>query len=278
MRIVFTFCAIFILLILKIHSFSTGSFPQIDGWQVSSEVLTFHEDNLWEHINGAADQFIDYDFVELQTCELTQGSRVISIEIYKMSSALHAFGIYTAERPADATRLKIGGEGVVLPPGQLLLFKDIYYIKIYTYEGEFTDQNGEMLLTAIAAALPGAGGLPLQLSLLPEKFKISGSESFIGKSFLGIKELQNCILAEYSDSTKSRFQIFYILDKGPETWKTLTGMNWKKFDIDHDHYLYRSIPYKGIIGLYLDRGYMTGIAFFDDIKNISEVRSRIYIK
>jgi hypothetical protein len=278
MRIVFTLGTIFFLLFTCLHSLYAKSFPKIEGWQVSSEILTFNDGNLWEHINGAADQFIDYDFIELQTCELIQGSMVISIEIYRMNTALHAFGIYTAERPSDATRLAIGGEAVILPPGQLLLLKDVYYIKIYAYEGEFTAQNGETLLTKIAAALPGYDGLPTQLSLLPEKFKIPGSESFIGKSFLGLKELRNCIFAEYSVSAKIPHRIFYILDEGPEIWMTLADMNWEKIELDHDQYLYRSIPYKGIIGLYLDQGYMTGIAFFEDIADINDIRARLNIK
>ena len=41
---------------------SAVEFPDVEGWEKTSEVKTYTPDNLWEYINGAADQFIEYGF------------------------------------------------------------------------------------------------------------------------------------------------------------------------------------------------------------------------
>ncbi|MDZ7318533.1 MAG: hypothetical protein ONB11_05220, partial [candidate division KSB1 bacterium] len=164
-------------------------FPEIPGWQPLSEVTSYDAENLYEYIDGAADQFLDYGFRRLQTRDFAVDSLKLTVEIYDMGSQLNAFGIYQAERPPDAPGLTWGTEAIVSPPFQCLLLKDVYYVKVNVFEGELSDSSGSRLLAAIAAALPGKADFPAELQWLPTKNMIAGSAGFTRVRFLGVPEL-----------------------------------------------------------------------------------------
>ena len=187
-----------------------SDFPKIKGYKQASEVRTYTPDNLWEYINGAADQFLDYEFQLLQSCDLSKGDFSVSVDIYDMGSSLNAYGIYMNERPLNKETLAFGVESVISPPYQALLLKDSYYVKIDVLEGEINDKNGTPLLKAIALALKGSHSLPNEITILPRKNMKSGSQRYANKAFLGLKELNKCIYADYSDSDKNEFQYFVM--------------------------------------------------------------------
>ncbi|MEN8164510.1 MAG: DUF6599 family protein, partial [Acidobacteriota bacterium] len=128
-------------------------FPAIEGWEPSGEISTFTPDTLWEHINGAAETFLQYGFVVLKTSELSNEGVTVAVGIYEMGSPLNAFGIYRTERPDDAATVKIGGQALISAPYQALMVKDRFYIKVDVYDGEINDAGGQSMLKAISAAL-----------------------------------------------------------------------------------------------------------------------------
>jgi hypothetical protein len=254
-------------------------FPKIEGWTIESEVLTFNSENLWKYIDGAADQFLDYEFVRLQTCDLKHGNQLVTIEIYEMSSVLNAFGIYTAECPQDVKRINIGGEAVVLPPGQILLFKGAFYVKIYAYEGDINLDNGTALLKSVVAALAGKNGLPEQLKYLPGKNKISNSEGYVLKNFSGLPELSRCIFARYSDPDDSNYRLFCILPSLNESienvWIRLKKSKWQPVENMDDNALCREVPYKGYIGILKKNDCILGLVYANDRQAIIQ-KLKIY--
>ena len=53
---------IIMLLLMSVIGSNATDFPDIKGWQPQGEVLRYNSENLYEYINGAADQFIAYGF------------------------------------------------------------------------------------------------------------------------------------------------------------------------------------------------------------------------
>jgi len=220
---------VFLLLCLFSVFVFASDFPKIKGYKQSSEVRTYTPDNLWEYINGAADQFLDYEFQLLQSCDLSKGDLSVSVDIYDMGSSLNAYGIYMNERPLNKETLAFGVESVISPPYQALLLKGSYYVKIDVLESELNDKNGIHLLKAIALALKDSDSLPNELTILPKKNMISGSQRYANKAFLGLKELNKCIYADYSDGRKENFQYFVMnLEQKAtkSTWDILKS-KWK---------------------------------------------------
>ena len=171
-------------------------FPKIKGYKQTSEVRVYSPDNLWEYINGAADQFLDYEFQLLRSCDLAKGDLSVSIDIYDMGTDLNAFGIYVNERPTNRERLKFGVEATVSPPYQALLLKGSLYVKVDVLEGKIDDENGKQLLKALSDALKGSKEYPAEMQKLPKANMTFGSFKFANKAFLGLKELTKCLYAD----------------------------------------------------------------------------------
>ena len=132
MRLLTLITIIVILIISPLHA---TDFPDIKGWKPISEVLRYNPDNLYEYINGAADQFIAYGFQELLTRDISSEGLQVTVDIYDMGTRLNAFGMFKTESPRDQQALIIGTEAFVSPPYQCLLLKENYYVKVNVYEG-----------------------------------------------------------------------------------------------------------------------------------------------
>jgi len=254
---------------------SAQDFPMPSGWSSHSEILSFTRDNLWEHINGAADQYLDLGFQDLQIQDFQKDSLAVSIEIYNMASDLNAFGIFALERPVPFEPLAIGSQGVLSLPGQALLFKNIYYVKIYAFEGELTETSAKMLLHGIADYLPGHSQFPKEFQTLPVLGRKMNSEGFAREVFLGLNELQNCLYAIYEDESGTQYRLFRIVTgsypKSEEFFLNLSE-NW----IGKDIYSYPArmitIPYQGMAAVVLTDQGLYGVS---DCRDEAEIIKRM---
>lgn len=252
---------ILVAIAIWINPLQAIDFPVLKGWKSVSEVLSYNPDNLYEYIDGAADQFIAYGFQELISRDLSSDSLKVTIDIYDMGTRLNAFGLYKNERPQDERALAIGTEAYISPPYQCLLVKENFYVKVNAFEGEITAENGKPLLEAIAMALPGGAGYPEELTLLPSVGKIPDSEGFSRQAFLGLSELNNCVYAHYKDEEQD-FRSFVIIPIGQETkdsiWKGL-AKKWKKLDHKKFSILTNKVPYVGFNGIALTAKKIVGV-------------------
>ncbi len=252
----------------------SAEFPKIAGWTPEGDVKTFYSDNLWEYINGAADQFLAFGFSELRYQDFSKDGVVVTVHLYDMGSRLNAFGIYDTERPDDSRRRKIGAEAVILPPYQCLMLKGDIYVKVDAYEGEITEDVGKQILTALAASLTGSDDLPDELTRLPKKNQKEGSEGYIRSNYLGLSELQNCVFAHYEDGDNT-YQHFIMLTKeklSAQALKDKLGSRWGQMTLDGHPVFYREVPYKGLVGLVITD---TGIYGVSDNKNRNEFFDRL---
>ncbi len=70
------------------------------GWQPSSRLQRFNPDTLYEKINGAADQFLQFGFEELHYVSLQRAEfgEELSVELYDMGNLPNALGIFVAQK------------------------------------------------------------------------------------------------------------------------------------------------------------------------------------
>jgi hypothetical protein len=205
--------------------------PELSGYKKSTNYPVFVPDNLWDFINGAADNYLSYGFVNLHVAEYKKGKDVIKLEVYRQADNINAFGIYSSERSPSFRFINLGAQGYKTG-GVINFFKGNYYVKIRTHSTkEKTLQSAESLALKVADMLEGGSEMPSVLSKLPEDGKKKNEETYINESVLGHKFLNKAIRATYALGS-DEFSI-YVLECGSqkETWNMVeaylsaTGMD-----------------------------------------------------
>jgi hypothetical protein len=71
----------------------------------------FVGDSLWEYINGGAELYHTYEFVDVATAYYLQDSTEIVVDIYRFATPDDAYGMYTQLRPGGPGTMNYGIEG-----------------------------------------------------------------------------------------------------------------------------------------------------------------------
>jgi hypothetical protein len=239
-------------------------FPEIEGWNLQIAVSSYDADGLWELINGAAETFMQYGFQGVETGELSRDGTVLAVSIYDMGSALNAYGIYRTELPDGVEPLAIGAQAIVSPPYQALMAKDRFYVKVDVHDGAVDDAIGRSVLESIADWIPGSDGMPEEFAALPKKDRVAGSERFIRKAFLGMRELKRCVSAEYVGG-RTVFAVLPSVGTDVDaTWQELSS-KWNAIDADGGApVLAKKVPYTGFVGVTRKDGAIVGVVGAED--------------
>lgn len=85
-----------------------------DGWTLDGSPQWYHQENLFEHNNGAAEQFIDYGFRQALVARYApaqDATAAITICLYDMGNRENAFGLYSAFRSPQSNFVTTGSQG-----------------------------------------------------------------------------------------------------------------------------------------------------------------------
>src|SRR5665811_1546039 len=93
----FTFLAIFF--VLTGLAYGQSSFPVLDKNDLPRAgfegTRSFSETSLYGYIDGGAELYLEYGFDTLVVTEVTALSKDIKVEVYRMTDAEAAFGIFS---------------------------------------------------------------------------------------------------------------------------------------------------------------------------------------
>ena len=226
--------------------------PELKGFKKTTSYPVFLPENLWDFINGAAETYLAYGFIDLHVAEYKKGKNQIKLEIYRHSDNTMAFGIYSTERSPTFRFLNIGSQGYSTD-GAINFFKGNYYVKIRTYsKNENTLKSAESLAMKVANMLEGTSDMPSALSMFPETGKKINEETYINESVLGHKFLNKAFRTTY-ESGSDLFSIFIMENNSPEeTRKTveayLTSAGIETVDSENGRYMLKD-GYNGTIFL-----------------------------
>jgi hypothetical protein len=196
-------------------------FPDIAGWQKKGAAETYSPENLYEYIDGAAENFLNYDFKQLAVQNYTnKQNQFLSAEIYFHGTAENAFGIYSSEKPLFGKYFKLGSQGYA-EAGILNFLCSAYYVKLNGFE---LGRNSRDILATLGRAIVRKIGartaLPKILKAFPESGKIANSERFIRNNFLGHDFLHAAYVADYRVKGQN-FQLFIINTGSEEEARTM---------------------------------------------------------
>jgi hypothetical protein len=204
------FLITFILLMLSVPGFPQDiRLPELKGYKKVLSYPVYLPEKLRDFIDGAAETYLTYGFIDLHVAEYKKGKNVIKLEIYKHSDNTLAFGIYSTERTSSFRILNLGSQGYIAD-GAINFFKGNYYVKINTHsKNEKILSAAQSLATKVANMLEGDSKMPYVLSMFPEAGKKNNEESYINESVLGHKFLNKAFKATY-EAGNDIFSIYII--------------------------------------------------------------------
>ncbi|MDX9948267.1 MAG: hypothetical protein RBS38_12975 [Bacteroidales bacterium] len=192
--------------------------PEMKGYRIMKDYPVYKPENLWDFINGAADNYLAYGFIDLNVAEYKKGKDVIKLEIYRHSDNTMGFGIYSSERSPSFNFVDIGAQGYIAG-GSINFFKGDYYVKLRTYsKKEKVLKDEETLARRVASLLPGDNAMPPVLSQFPPDGKKPNEEVYIHESVLGHSFLGKAFKAAYQTGS-DEFSVFISDGNSPEEVK-----------------------------------------------------------
>lgn len=148
----------------------------IGTWSAEGEAEVYVGDDLFVYINGGAEIYHEYGFVEVAVQRYRRGADSISVEIYTM--AADAFGIYSFARSSQGMDVDLG-DGAT-SAGYYMHVWSGNDLAVITAETEFDDLGEAVaeIATAVAGCLHPGGVEPDLLDQLPQEERIAGSEVY----------------------------------------------------------------------------------------------------
>jgi hypothetical protein len=188
--------------------------PELSGYKKTTNYPVFKPDNLYDFIDGAADTYLSYDFIDLHIAEYKKGKNVIKLEVYRHSDNTMAFGIYSNERSPSFRFIRIGTQGYITD-GAINFFKGNYYVKIRTFsKSEKTVQSAQTLGQKVSNMLEGDSKMPAVLSMFPDIGRKVNEETYINQSVLGHKFLNKAFKAIY-ETGPDNYSVFIMDSSSP---------------------------------------------------------------
>jgi hypothetical protein len=176
--------------------------PQPDtggGWQWDFEPEIFTPENLYEYINGEAEVYNDYAFIEMVTASHARRDdplASVTFDIYDMGTTLNAFGIYSNYRRPELTFGEIGEEAIISDLN-LRFWKGHFFVQVNAGSMEEVVRNA---LPAFAAGIARSiedEELPAEVFILPEEGQVPHSLRYMARGLLGQEAFARSYEAEY---------------------------------------------------------------------------------
>lgn len=119
----------------------------IAGWDKTSDTRTFDAKNLWQYIDGDAEQYISAGVVTTSTSDYKyQGQLEATVDVHTMGDPGGARKILEAGQTKDAKTVQLGDAGVAF--AQSVIFrKGPFLVRIVAYE---STPGAEQSLLALA--------------------------------------------------------------------------------------------------------------------------------
>jgi hypothetical protein len=182
--------------------YSVGrALPDRSGeWARAARIQMFHPGDLWEHINGAAEQFLAYGFQDLATTRYTSDltRTVVMAEIYRMEEVRGAFGIYRQEVSPKARAVALGVEGRA-SSNTIRFWLGEFYVKLTLPPGGGRMPELEALGAAIAKGLGAPGTMPAEVGWFPTAGQLPDSVKYIPVDALGQASFTHAFEAKYEN-------------------------------------------------------------------------------
>ncbi|MHB8054060.1 MAG: DUF6599 family protein [Candidatus Aminicenantales bacterium] len=215
------------------------------GWKAAGPPRTFIEQDLFNHIDGGAELFLEFGFLRLAVQTYAKGEEELVCEVYEMTHAAGALGIYLMHAGRETPWTDIPARNSS-EDAQIVAVKGNVLLKIDNF-GPGKDLRPAMIALARAALAPIPDtdtGDPF--SRLPSPGRVPGSERLIGGpvglqpyysfgegDILGLAVTTPAVLAEYASGEGKTFSRLIVDYPSAETAAGVL----KNLRVNHDPYI-----------------------------------------
>ncbi len=184
--------------------------PPGGEWTDAQSVSVYNPGNLWEKINGRAEQYLQFDFEKLVfgTYRLTASpAAAVDCYIYTMADPLKAFGIFQLERTGHPEPANIGKEGYRTASGVFFIKGKAYVQLLPAEDARLTPAQLDALAQAIADSIADEGGGNWADTVFPKEDQVAGSFGYTPKNAFNLEFLSDVFSAEY-EKGDARWTLF----------------------------------------------------------------------
>jgi len=181
----------------------------VAGWKQQGGVRHFTPDNLFEYVDGSAEGYLLYGFVQMQGVTCQAGGDSILIDVFEMTDADSAYGVFTANLDPHLPIEKVGMGGQTTPR-RALFCKDKYYVEFAANPEKGQTAALRAFMKEAEKRIPGRSTPPAALSWFPTE-KLA-SVRLIPESVLGLRLLKRGFVAHYEQG-----QAFVVMEQSPES-------------------------------------------------------------
>jgi len=223
------------------------------GWILKPDVSVFAGESLFEYIDGAAEMYHKYGFIELHAGEYEKGDAIMTADVYRFRAADMAFGMYTTLRPDEPDTVMLGVEGFAFDTNWIYV-KGPYLANVYAYDSVGME-DVRAVAAAIADGLEGTTAKPAAFDAFPENGRVAYSDKIYAVAFLSQDALSDVYAVDFGRDER-RFTLFMSDDPGSvklEAWRALVeekhdpDVGYQHLPYDGSRYLHTSDSYRGEI-------------------------------
>lgn len=185
------------------------------GIERSSEIRVFKGESLYEYIDGGAEIYHTYGFVEVATANYTFDETEMVIDIYRFDNSDNAYGLFASFRPDNPVFIQLGAEGFSSPTS-IDFVKGAFVVRVIAFEESAeAEQAINALASQINNMLPGSDARPARFSFFPRDAVIEATDRIYAQSFLGHKFLTDVYSRDYRIDNDT-LTLFLSEDEGEE--------------------------------------------------------------
>lgn len=185
------------------------------GWKALGDVAQFTAANLWEKIDGRAEQYLEYKFVRLTFVSLgneQDNSQFIDIYVFDMGRPVQAFGVFSVERSEGLPAVTLGREGY-RAEASYFFWKGRYYVQVLASgKGAKLGQVGLNVAGTLEKRLKDDGKPIWGVRALPETDRIPGTVQYFVVDAMSLDFLKDTYIALYR---KGDTKVTAFLSKQP---------------------------------------------------------------
>lgn len=194
------------------------SFPsEIKGLK-RGEVSTYEGDRLYLLINGEAETFEQYGYLNMQVVSYEGENSVIQVQVSKMPDNLTGFGIFSFYTDKHGKFVEIGSNGFQ-DDHSINFYKGRYFVQVQHLKGNISGNVMENVSREICKILPDKSLKPVEVDYFPAENLIKYTVRFIPRHFMGYSFLPPAFEAYYQDEKGGSFRVFILTAESEEKLK-----------------------------------------------------------
>jgi hypothetical protein len=168
----------------------------MSGWTQEGTERFFEPDNLFDYMNGNAEGYLLYQFLQMKGITCKCGEDTIVIDISEMSDPEYAYGIFSSNRDMRSDVQAIGMGGQILPR-RATFAKDKYYVELAANPDKDHTPALRTYVGLIEKAIDGRTTPPAQIGWFPKEGLVPDSVRLVPESVLGIRLLKRGYVGQY---------------------------------------------------------------------------------